>query len=130
MKKILITDVPLYNKDNVSTAIRVAETLYPEGVELFFPQGVYKMGPDPIRPGTKTSVIGESEYSHAVINQSYQIKNLSSKNKSYGITFLENIWIPKYGTVPYRRNRLVSVHAPEMMQPKAQISWMEFLKSF
>lgn len=61
MKRVNVTDIPLYHKDNISTAIRVAEVLYPDGVEINFPTGVYHTGGNyPIILPDHTKMVGKS----------------------------------------------------------------------
>lgn len=61
MKTVNITDIPLFSKDNISTAIRVAEVLYPDGVHINFPVGTYRTGIDyPINVPSHTKLVGNS----------------------------------------------------------------------
>lgn len=42
MKRVNITELPLFTFDNISSAFRVAELMYPEGVEIYIPKGTYR----------------------------------------------------------------------------------------
>lgn len=43
MKRVNITELPLFTFDNITSAFRIAELMYPEGVELYIPKGTYSV---------------------------------------------------------------------------------------
>lgn len=53
MKRVNITELPLFTFDNITNAFRIAELMYPEGVELYFPKGTYSVG-SPITQSIRT----------------------------------------------------------------------------
>lgn len=45
MKRVNITELPLFTFDNISSAFRAAELMYPEGVKIYIPKGTYRTQP-------------------------------------------------------------------------------------
>lgn len=53
MKRVNVTELPLFTFDNITSAFCIAELMYPEGVELYIPKGTYSVG-QPITQSIRT----------------------------------------------------------------------------
>lgn len=83
MKRVNITELPLFTFDNITSAFRIAELMYPEGLELYFPKGTYSVG-QPITQSIRTDrTDGKPYMTNKIVRLYMRFKELPKPSFSF-----------------------------------------------
>lgn len=80
MKRVNITELPLFTFDNITSAFRIAELMYPEGVELYIPKGTYSVK-QPITQSIRTD--GKPYITNKIVRLYTAVKELPKPSFSF-----------------------------------------------